>query len=284
MIKRHLPHTAIGTDNPLFNLEIKRVRFAETPDRLARYTRWVLVVGTVVFALAMFLILQSTRNYAPYVSDENVLFWFVVIGILADGMLDIACMVSGLSVISSEIASGRWNLLRLSGLRFNDIVAAKYALTQVRAWRAMVLIIAFRLAVAFILTRELVVTSGISIISNLLGWYALACLAGLVAVYLIEPFWRTCSVTALSLVISAYGSSVSFAFLAAFFAIVLLWIVQVVIIAVFIWMLIATGGSLSWLVLFPALIIAFLGVVLTFYRWLREWALGRTRLRLHNLD
>ncbi|MBL8161092.1 MAG: hypothetical protein JNJ61_03845 [Anaerolineae bacterium] len=279
MIKRHLPHTAIGTNNPLFNLEIKRVRFAETPDRLARYTRWALVVGTVIVTLVMAGILESSRGYITYALGESVLFRFVVIGVLAEVVLDIACMVGGLGVVRNEITISNAMLGVGMAVRLSNIVAAKHALVQARAWRVMVLVIALRLGVMIVFLLDIL--SYGALLTDLSVLLPLAVMGILSVIYLIEPFWRMSAVSAVSLMISTYIHNRAVAFLAAFFAIVLLWTVLIVIVAALMWISTLAGIAIICL---PISFFGFIGGIWIFYRWLREWALGRTRLRLHNLD
>ncbi|MBZ0282504.1 MAG: hypothetical protein K8L97_17320 [Anaerolineae bacterium] len=304
MLHKHLPFALVHPENPLFKIELRRAHTARSGSQLAQYTLRIagimltgllLLWGIAVYSAFKEHNASATVYYTRYEiigASNQILVWLFVVSLGANLLLDMRCMTSGLGSISSEITSGRWDLLRLTLLPEEYIVDAKYALVQVRSWRWMTVIVSARLAFVIILLLHsfllpfLVYEQPFDLLlSNFLSPMALYLLTGgtvLIGIFVIEPFWRMHALTALSLAISARIHRAASAFLVAFAAIVIIWITQIVIIGAFFWFTI----SLSFVAVICSVLIfaVFAFVVWFFYNTLRGRSLRHTTAYLMNLN
>lgn len=300
MLQRYLPFAEIAKGNPhnpLFKVEIRRVAGMQNPQQMLSYSRWVfgiILAGTLaLWLLSIYgawdrLSVRNYYDYRVYNASNQVLLWVFVISLLSNFLLDMRCMIAGLGSISTEIISGRWDLLRLTLLRMEYMVEAKHAVAQVRSWRWMVIIVSLRatsiilvLLQAFVL--PLILGAGFSsyAFSSLFTPFNLYIFVGigiLAAVWIVEPYLRMRALTALSLALSARIHNLTYAFLAAFVAIVLVWISQIIIIAVFLFASISM--SLVALYCSPFIFLCFAIFVWVYYRSLKNSSLRRATDRL----
>jgi hypothetical protein len=295
------PHFRLN-NNPLFALEVRRVRRGESAKSLIDYS--LLIVAVICASgllLWLFLALSSggSRQSATLSDYFLILFGF---SLLATLTLDYVAMTSSIGSISSEITAGRWDLLRLTAMESKQIVAAKYGAAQVRAWRTMALIIALRIAV--VLMGGLTVALGIlsdpvrystvdlpPLVTALLLVNAAAC----AVFYIVEPFWRMRTVTAIGLAVSArvghaassvvfgVGALAAFWLAQSFVAFALLLIVGIIIAPLAsVEVLLVQGVICS-----PLLFLGVVGVTIYgFYSVVHSWGLRRalnfaTRLDLN---
>lgn len=304
MLRNRLPFAVVHPQNPLFKAEIRQVQVAQSPSQLKVKTlRWMgitlivllgLWVASVYSALQRSNGLNSAYYYRYEVVDASnqILVWLFFISLGANLLLDMRCMVSGLGSISGEISSGRWDLLRLTLLPEEYMVDAKYALAQLRSWRWMTLIVAARFTLAVLLLLHVFVVPilaydrpfdfGLSGFLSPTALYILSGVAVLIMVFVIEPFWRMRALVALSLAISVRVHSVLSAFLTAFAVIVLIWIVQILIIAAFVWFTISI--SIAALACSLLIFLTFAAVVWGFYNALRNQSLRHTAAYLTKLN
>jgi hypothetical protein len=298
---RLTPHFRLN-NNPLFALEVRRVRRGESAKSLIDYS--LLIVAVICASgllLWLFLALSSggSRQSATLSDYFLILFGF---SLLATLTLDYVAMTSSIGSISSEITAGRWDLLRLTAMESKAIVAAKYGAAQVRAWRTMVLIVGLRIAVvlmAGITTVMLVVSELRRFMSFDIPLPAMIMLliaaAACAVFYIVEPFWRMLTVTAMGLAVSArvghaassvvfgVGALAAFWLAQSFVAFALLLIVGIIIAPLAsVEVLLVQGVICS-----PLLFLGVVGVTIYgFYSVVHSWGLRRalnfaTRLDLN---
>lgn len=213
---RLTPHSRLGS-NPLFAHEMRRVRHAESAKSLIDYSILIIAAACAVLLLVWLVFSLADRQPDNNFSATDLLAFLFGISLLAAVALDYHCMTTSVGSINSEISAGRWDLLRLTTLESQQIVAAKYGAAQLRVWRVMALVVALRIAVVLMAgaTTVTVVVSDWQSVTTLdmplpafllLIFTAAAC----AAFYVVEPFWRMRTVTALGLAVSArVGHTVS---------------------------------------------------------------------------
>jgi hypothetical protein len=310
MLETNRVYAAMG-DQPLFKYTVRRVRWAGTVQQLRAYNWKVAISVHLILVCLWLLVITSMTTLCRQTGSINTcwvasgqsgdfIIWLMVISIGMDLILDFASLLFALNSIAGEVNARRWDLLRLSPVREDRIVAAKHGLAQVRAWRVMALVLYTRsAAVVLILLHTFLLpffVGGGSDIFNAFRYeffntlLALVIAAIFLAIYVVEPLWRMRAMTAVGIAISARVYSITFAFLTAFAAIVATWITQVIILAMIGWFTAqiagafssgvnATIGALMCFVLGACIATAF--IVRIYYRRLEDWALGYTVRCIH---
>jgi hypothetical protein len=281
-----LPAFPLDT-NPLFRLEARRIRWA----RSAAYLRHVTFrLGMwIVAPMVLLWLLRLVTDPSRYRFDtQNWLIFSILIGIPLDIPLDLVCMAVTVSTIGGEVTAGRWDLLRLTPVDAELIVDTKHAIGQLRSWRTMVIVMAFRLGA--------IITGCLFVIYNLMRFgytpssgplelpLTLLVLALFSAIYLLEPLWRMRAMTALGLAISSHTRSTVSMSLSAFGAIMAVWLSQAFIMGAFLWLYFrglrdATRDGLVVCWSFP-FCIGIAGAVYGYYRLLIRRALRHTARRI----
>ena len=259
-LRRLSPHFHLSL-NPLFALESRRVYWGGSEQLLFRYSRrWILFICPPLLVVGLLLAVLNSDSLSA--GDFIVLLF--AISLIASLPFDFTSVSTSIGSINSEISAGRWDLLRLTSLRAQQIIAAKHGAAQLRAWRWMIRIIALRIAVALMIFYALVYV----VASDDLSYYAfpsqnlfiqdvlisVIVILGLL-IYILEPFWRMRAVTALGVAISARWQH-SMSALAAVGAIFALWLVQGFII-------LALGLGIS-LLIFPLSLLEYEAFSVTF--------------------
>ncbi len=214
MFNRYIPHALILGENPVFIQENRRVRWPRSVQDLKRYT-WntligvhVVVLGTAVLArLAYGTTLAAQRNYY---GGFYLLVIFANLGITL--VADLYNVLMTVAIVNHEVSSRAWDVLRLTNVDERMIVSARYANAQIRAWRMLVLEIAFRILaivlLPFFLALEAILTVVMSTLSLAAGYMFLVAAVGVVVaflspiIYLVcvaEPIWRMRALTALGI-------------------------------------------------------------------------------------
>jgi hypothetical protein len=265
-------------DNPLYIRDAGRIRWARTQGDLRRKS--IAWIGWIVVGLFGCSILFVVR-------DSSLLGWLMLGSIALDALLDLVCLVFTINTINGEIIAGRWDLLGLTSLTAEQIVYAKYAVGQLRAWRMMLIVTGVRFAVALLAV--------VSFVINILRWgwrenfvntiQFILIFALFFAIYLIEPLWRLRAMTALGMAISVHTRSVVSSVLAGLFGTLAVWLSQGVIFAgiIFVFSLFARGTyqseSLACLLFLACGTVAL--AVYNYYRLLGRYCLRRVVRRVY---
>lgn len=270
MLKRLMPHTLVQSRNPVFEYDLRRVRRFRTPQALRRYSLYVLL-GTIILLIGLWVLNLAnyvdlyTNTYRPgsrYVHSGMVGATFsavVVATFLIMLIADLYYILLTVSAINRQVTTGQWDVLRLTSLRINDILTAKYSVAQIRAWRGMALEVGSRILLISLILLMLVLDpdriasaivsspdswlstmpvvlvgdgSFVAAIGRELNQHLFAtiglCLSVLIlaAAYTLELLWRMRAIIALGLRISAQVHSLTFAILAALAALFGMRLVQ----------------------------------------------------------
>ena len=211
---------------------MRRIQWGQSEPTLLRYSvrRIAIITGALLFLWLVF----SLGDLQQYRIGDFV-FILLALSFLASLALDYTSMTSALGSINGEITAGRWELLRISLVTIPQIVAAKHGAAQVRAWRLMVVIVALRLAVLLMgilsLLFEVFFNSSYpypyQTSTDLIGiMTGLVVLLVLGLIYIIEPWWRMRTITALGVAISARARQSTSAVLAAGGTVFAIWLLQ----------------------------------------------------------
>jgi hypothetical protein len=196
------------------------------------------VVGVVIAALWLAALLTAPAypvryaSYAVVARSSEFLSLAFSLSLLSNFLVDLVAVWVALPSIDMGQNPIWWDLIRVTTLNPEKILAAKHAAAQVRAWRMMMVIVSVRVILVglFVLTAimfhwrlGLIETS-----PDMFG--ILPGLAILAATYVLEPYWRMRMMTALGLRIAARAPNLPMAILTGFGAILLVWILQMMII------------------------------------------------------
>jgi hypothetical protein len=264
---------------------VRGIRWGASERVLLRYSarRITIICGALLFI--WFVVSLNDLQHYQLSDFVSILF---ALSFLASLALDYTSMTSALGSINGEIIAGRWDLLRISLITIPQIVAAKHGAAQVRAWRLMVTIIALRLAVLLMgvisILLILVHTGTFAFIrpADLILELSLVIAFGLV--YLIEPWWRMRTVTALGVAISARTRAPVSAVLAAGGMVFGIWLLQGLIVfalalaltIIIVPLAFAEYSVLETSIIAPLMFIALVVVtVYGFYSIIQVWGLRR---------
>ncbi len=291
-------------DNPLFRSQARLIKWGDSWMRLHNQTLyWSLPVALLIFGTwLVFMLFLRYVAYSPNSFPQNWLllysqnFWLAATGasLLSVLAVDFRSIAAGVPVISEEIVSGRYELIRLTSISPVEVIVAKYAVARVRAWRitarlmwARALLAGFGLA---LLAWQWFSTGVGSTVIDL--FYASAALVvgtcG-AAVFVLEPYWRMKAMTALGVAISARVHSGLSAPLASGLALLAFWWLELVLILTLallfstasLWML---ASQLAMVVCLPVVIAGLGAVLYGFYSGLQHASLRHAAFRLALLE
>lgn len=187
---------------------MRRIAWGGSGRALWRYSvrRLVLIAGLTL--LGWWVLAQPARNADAGVDSLTLLL--LGLSLLGGLLLDGFSLALALGSINGELTAGRWELLRLTLLPVEYVIAAKQGVAEVRVWRYTILLVALRLAVAVMLLITLALMLGrasapppAAPARALAVLVQLLVLASLGALYVLEPIWRARMVTALGVAVSA---------------------------------------------------------------------------------
>lgn len=321
----------LNSRNPVFAMEARHLKRGRTLSELRKLTGRVLFrlsMITLILTLGLFVYryqqwwnfyttYSSSYYYKPVIEWEIFNQFMGTLGIVSVMLaaasiggslfLDFSSLTAGMNAINRDMVAGRWDLLRLTMLPERQILMAKHSITQVRAWGMVVWISGMRslsllilLGLAFVdppypgarSPVESVLRAFIDepILSLLVALGTL----GFVIVYLLEPFWRFQSMTAMALSVSA-GRNPTNSILMGLGAILGVWISQAVIAVALGYAMFLVAQFISFILrpayyydnyelmnfigIFGAMIACFVAgaVIFTYYSILQRFNLNRLR-------
>ena len=283
-------------EHPLFRVEARRTHWAATPGeyRRAAVRSWLTGFGFVfIIWIVGSLALQSA--FSSYVDESFVLIALLAVSLLGGFWLDLASLTVSVNAVSSDLTSGRWDLIRLTALNDYGLVAAKHAGSQLRVWRRLLWLVGMRSALAgILLVVFLVERAGLTMRSGTTSSIALSAgfsfaFAGL---YLLEPFWRVRGMTAFGLFISTRERHSNSALLSAFLGLLALWFLQAIILSAVLFgttfavmplLFMSSASTFSYVIGFfwnTIMVSIFVSGIFGFHHLLERWSLRRTRERI----
>ncbi|MDX2139829.1 MAG: hypothetical protein SF123_17215 [Chloroflexota bacterium] len=286
--------------HPLFQFDARRIHWASRPRtasvRVILFSMLRLSVLWLVFSGLHFASLTyiSEPVQRLYIAGSNILSLFLFLSIPLGALLDFVAMLLSFNSITGDMVAGRWDLLRLTSLSTEGMIAAKHAISQTRCWRPMLMLVGTRLgilALGGILLMLAAYSYGGGIqLRRLEEFYTFFCIIVLCAVYVIEPYWRMKAMTAVGVAISALNRSTTSAMLGAFGSLVGAWILQVLVVGVSMYVTSrlmfnsSFSGTIVVMCNITLLIAVFIGTLYGFFRFTEQRALERALARLRNLN
>lgn len=295
------PYPDIHPDHPLIVRERRRLRWlTQSPERysIKVIVRIVIIVavlyaGWVALRWLDISPIPLSRSFFFGVSTDFLII-LAGLSLLATVLLDYASITASLNVISGEINSGTWDLLRLTAAREGELVLAKHAVAQLRAWRTMLRVIGLRIAAVltavFIVIREYTFATPYLTVQESITFFLfnLAPFAALSGVFILEPLWRMRAMTALGMVISARVQDAASASLVAIGMVLALWFIQALVVVAVIgglsvlFLMLSAFGTSALCAPFTVLL-AIYPTVYGFYSVLKMWGLRHVARRLFSL-
>ena len=258
LLKHYTPQTQLVAPNPVLDHELRHVSETHRAAALKKYGLAVLLVFHAVIATVWIMTHPNTARASAW--GDFFTYEFITLATIALTVsADIYMVLVTVSRIHHSIESGRWDLLRLTPLRDENIVAAEFAIAQVRVWRVMIAESVFRLTGLIFLVLLNLNTALTLLIALPVSLY----LVVLVISYLAEPRWRMQTVVAFSGAIAMRISDHTIALLAALGLTLAVRLTQLLALGVLWYIafrLLNTSNSLFCL--FP---VACLGIVYLFY-------------------
>lgn len=293
------PQSRAIAEHPLYKIEYRQLRWAATLPRF-RAVSIRSVVVSVLFILGVWVffswLLNSQINSSGlvYTSIWGSEIYLVLLALtfFIGIVLDFMCMSASVDSINSDVASGRWDLLRLTALNEQGILTAKHAVSQLRCWRTVLVMFGLRLGVAIITLIFLVLPYLNNVSVDGYFFVTLFIVGLMLAVYVLEPFWRARALTAVGIFVSSLNRSTSATFLTAFFSLFIVWLLQSAVIGAAMfgitWIALGLASASSGYMASFLFSLCFTGVWLAilcsaiygFYHLLEQWALRRTLKRI----
>ena len=297
LLPRLIPHPRHWSE-PIFLTEARRVRWGVSPERMRRSTRrWLGFVVAAVFGTWVILALlggeyADRENFEAYSQSFAIGLLFLSFGFSV--LLDYHSMGVSVRSINGEISARRIDLLRVTPLREMQIIAAKYAGAQVRAWRRTALIMGLRAAAVVVaLVGSLVTRAGERLYPfSAREWFFLiyghVFLAAVALVFIIEPLWRMRAVTALGLAVSSHATSAIGIVLSSALSVFAFWLAQsilgVVLVAMIGFILIPFVVESLVVIMLPLVLALVAASIYGFYSLVQVTSLRHAAWRLATMD
>lgn len=211
----------------------------------------------------------------------TVVGWSILAAIGVMLTADVAYVFTTVTHLGAEMRSGQWDLLRLTALKAEAILDAKYNGAQLRTWRILMVEISLRLFTVLLIALLALMQAITHIMLRFPDGILTICLlvfvlSGVSVVYIREPWWRMRAVVALSLAISASIRQESYAVLAALSALIAIRLTQAALLVGVPLFLLSAGREtfgLAGLCIIPYMIVLVCGITFWFYNFLRVNAL-----------
>ncbi len=303
MFFRLTPFASGAATQPIFKLESRRLPWGHDARTMIRKSRNLIVTITAICLgiwaiICLTVALNATDNTISILVEYSLMSAVLLssLGLVASIYNDFVSIAASLDGINGEIINGRWDLLRIANLREGYFVVSKHALAQIKAWRAVINVVALRVAAILLFEIALliiVLESGDAYarygMSDFFFLVAVVPVIGMLGlVFIIEPFWRMRTMTAIGLLVSAHTRHPSHSPLAAVGVMLAVWVAQT-----FVMFAIVIGVSG---LLFPFFFVLTFGCVpfiigmfvfvgmYGFYAVLQNWCIRRVAMRLALMD
>lgn len=271
--------------NPIVGRELAKMSWLTQRHSLRGYVRKVVLViitlATEIWYISVVTSPNSPRSCLYNCSKSPsgfagaagaVINLFLIVGLLVSFFTDLYYISLSIGPLMTERANGTWDLLQLTELPEAQIIAAKYAVTQVRAWQLTAIEFGVRLAGVVVILLTMVSYSVLSprdfsLFSQYYPDYiVLLMLTG--TVYVLEPIWRMRLVVSIGLAVALRSNNLTSGLLSGLGALIVMRILQIIVLGSIFFGLFA---FLRWVAptflgkqtLFDCVAIVMLGVFLT---------------------
>ncbi len=279
--------TPIELPNPVFEADIRRVRWPRTPRQLLVYYALIwagLLALTGLLTVVDFAVFREV-SLSVLVNVVLVVNLGITLG------TDAYILLLTLNKIGRQIETGQWEEILLTGIAAHHIFNAKYAIAQIRARKPMIALTVCRIVpiVAFPLLLYLDVHYGYGFLANRTAMTVLTNGPAIIVILMVlppvflylwalEPVWQMQTITAVGIVFPLRVRDAVFSLLAGFTAIFLLRLVQSVLITVillaFLWVS-QIIDPLQFLCSAPIFVVGTPTLLWLFHAMIRNYALDR---------
>lgn len=261
-----IPHAAMMGQHPIYLFEVQTKRRRRTLQMIPRTSLiWFGFIAAIMTALWLFAIWQAMRAssysyyYDPaYNASQQALGWFFFVGLAAGLLIDVVGVLVSVGSINRQRTTGHWDLLLLTTMNAHQVMQAKHVVTQVQAWRIFTVVFSLRLTTVLLFLVQAFffehTWDNQTMLEDFLEYATgepvhallLLILAGLFfGCYLIEPFWRLRTVTALGMWVSARINRVTSALLGGFALIPFIWLSQGFVLYILYRVMVTSADSLN---------------------------------------
>lgn len=266
--------------NPIWEVELRRLQGGL--QVLQRFgVRALSAAVAAAFGISAF---TGFQWYSLGQLHLNIVVWSVLGAIGLVLAADVAHVFTTVIHLGAEMRSGQWDLLRLTALKPQAILDAKYSGAQLRTWRILMIEISLRLLTVlliavptlFVVTPEMLHFTSLLDGSFLVMCFVLFVQLGIAVIYVREPWWRMRAIVALSLAISASVRQEAYAVLAALGVLLAIRIVQITLFVGVPLFVMLTGRDtfgFAMLCLLPYMVALLYGTTFWLYNFLRVSAL-----------
>lgn len=290
MIDHLLPFALISPANPVFRFDLRRKSWPRNSEDLVRYSRDVILSCLFLFGVFWCILLGSQSRYSAS-SAANItatIVLFATAGITLAS--DFYCAIVTVGGLHRQLTSGDWDLLRLTGQREEDIFRAKLAVAQIRAWRMM----SIETAIHAIGAELVILSATYSWLTstyrrgNWVEMYLIVAITGLMAFYLIEPFWKMRAVVGLGMAVSAQVQNLTFAVLGALRAVFAMRLLEGLLLGALFYLLVALArfarSDVAGMCLVTIFVVAIGFSLRFFYRTIARAATRRAFKKLFQVE
>jgi hypothetical protein len=151
LLKFLLPYSQIDTSNPIFQRDLRRLRWLRSPQSLRRYTL-IVTLGIPLLILGWWILERAAYGFGEIPVAISVrLIYFCIIGVAVLAVSsNFFAVVSTIAFMHRSFDSDEWALLRIAVQDEQTILALKDAIAQIYAWRVAVFEVGIRLALTLI--------------------------------------------------------------------------------------------------------------------------------------
>jgi hypothetical protein len=248
MLRNAIPLNGSGvvsSQHPIFQFELRRLSWGRTAAQYWGFSVIAFGIILAVTTLLWLLFILTSPNPNSYngshgYRSDTFIAWLVLASFAANHVLEILSIIFTVLSVNSNYNSPHWDLIRITPITPVNVLLAKYAVAQVRMWRLMAAVVAFRLSVIVIFLAHTFFmpntygagtrfTSMLETLSRNPFFESVFVLASLIAfagIYLIDPLWHMRAFTVLGLLISTQTRSIITALGIAASRVIAMWIGQ----------------------------------------------------------
>jgi len=235
-----LPHTHLESESmAIFTYEARRLRYGRTLADLKQMTlRWLGLSVLVTVGLWVLVLLITGDYQRSQETLGSMLSLMLMLSLMDKFVYDFIGLTTGLDSIRADYNSQRWPLIAVSDMSMNRLVAIKYLVIQISAWRTMLLVVCLRLSVIVLMIFNFFVMPllygqadyrSLSPLELAFTVFFFIIYVIIAVTYVIEPRWRLRALSAASLLNSLRGRDASVGLLWSLPSFFRLWGVQIVI-------------------------------------------------------
>jgi hypothetical protein len=253
IVNRQLPSALVKRRNPLFERQLKLLRWPPTYRMNSRFVpvSKMATLKEYTFRMGCFVPLLFAILVTAAIANDRYWGASLTYILLADLGFSLLCNVyyaiTAINTIFPQIKDARWEPLRLTALSESDILMANYAIIQIRVWRVAVIEVAARMVIG--LTTTLLLIHAMLRTPNYSTSYGIEnivflVIVAIICVYALEPLWRMRAVTLIGMTMATWFHDYGVAVIVTFAAVLALLLAEIIVLVCSLWFDIAFGVSI----------------------------------------